>query len=75
MLTRNKIGGKFIMEKFVQEKDFYTINELARVLGISRISVFKRVRRGSIKGQKMGNNYIIFKKDIDLKRLISEIRY
>ena len=63
------------MEKFIQEKDFYTINELAKVLGISRISVFKRVRRGSIKGQKMGSNYIIFKKDIDIKGLMSEIKY
>ncbi len=63
------------MEKFIQEKDFYTINELAKVLGISRISVFKRVRRGSTKGQKMGSNYIIFKKDIDIKGLMSEIKY
>jgi excisionase family DNA binding protein len=63
------------VKKFIAEKDFYTINELSKVLGISRISVFKRVRRGSIKGQKMGNNYIIFKKDIDLKRLMSKIRY
>ena len=63
------------MEKFIQEKDFYTINELAKVLGISRISVFKRVRRDSIKGQKMGSNYIIFKKDIDIKGLMSEIKY
>lgn len=56
------------MEKFVQDKDFYTIAELAKVLGISRISVFKRVRRGSIKGQKMGQNFIVFKKDIDIKK-------
>lgn len=63
------------MEKFIQDKDFYTIAELAKVLGISRISVFKRVRRGSIKGQKMGQNFIVFKKDIDIKKLLSEIKH
>lgn len=59
----------------IKEKDFYTITELAKVLGISRVSVFKRVRQGSIKGQKMGYNYIIFKKDINLKKLASIIKY
>lgn len=59
----------------IKEKDFYTITELAKVLGISRVSVFKRVGRGSIKGQKMGCNFIIFKKDIDLKKLSAEIKH
>jgi len=61
--------------KNIKEKDFYTITELAKLLGISRVSVFKRVRRDSIKGQKMGCNFIIFKKDIDLKRLSAEIKH
>ena len=51
------------------EKNFYTISELSKLLRISRISVFKRVRQGSIKGQKISRNFIIFKKDIDLKKL------
>jgi len=59
----------------IKEKDFYTITELAKLLKISRVSVFKRVRQGSIKGQKMGYNFIIFKKDIDLKRLMSIIKH
>lgn len=63
------------MDKFVIEKDFYTITELAKLLKISRVSVFKRVRRGSIKGQKMGYNFIIFKKDLDLNKLKSEIKH
>jgi len=56
------------------EKDFYTIKELAEALGISRISVFKRVRQGSIRGQKMGRNFVIFKKDVDLKKLFTEVK-
>ena len=62
------------MDKIKIEKDFYTTSELAKILGISRISVFKRVRRGSIKGQKVGNSFIIFKKDLDLKKLMLEIQ-
>ncbi|OGZ84301.1 MAG: hypothetical protein A2599_02000 [Candidatus Staskawiczbacteria bacterium RIFOXYD1_FULL_39_28] len=62
------------MDKIIIEKDFYTIAELAKILGISRISVFKRVRRDSIKGQKMGQNFIIFKKDVDLSKLMSETK-
>ena len=61
--------------KDIKEKDFYTITELAKLLGISRVSVFKRDRRDSIKGQKMGCNFIIFKKDIDLKKLATEIKH
>lgn len=59
----------------IKDKDFYTITELAKVLKISRVSVFKRVRQGSIKGQKMGYNFIIFKKDLDLKKLMEIIKH
>ena len=45
-------------------KDFYTTAELAEILGISRITVFKRIKNGDIKAQKMGRNFVIFKKDI-----------
>ena len=58
----------------MKEKDFYTTTELAKVLGISRISVFKRVRQGSIKAVKMGRDFIIFKKDLDFKKLASEVK-
>jgi excisionase family DNA binding protein len=59
----------------MKQKDFYTISELADVLKISRQSALKRVGNGSIKGRKMGRNYIIFKKDIDLKKLKSIIKH
>lgn len=59
----------------IKEKDFYTITELAKVLKISRVSVFKRVRQGSINGQKMGYNFIIFKKDLNLKKLMAVIKH
>jgi len=63
------------MDKLIIEKNFYTISELSKLLGISRISVFKRVRQGSIKGQKMGRNFVIFKKDINLNKLKDIIKH
>lgn len=62
------------MSKIVIEKDFYTTTELAKVLGISRISVFKRVRQGSIKAVKMGRDFIIFKKDLNFRKLALEVK-
>jgi len=58
----------------MKQKDFYTTTELAKVLGISRISVFKRVRQGSIKAIRMGRDFIIFKKDLDFKKLALEVK-
>jgi len=48
----------------MESKEFYTTKELAELLGISRIAVFNRIKKGDIKAQKMGRNFIIFKKDI-----------
>jgi excisionase family DNA binding protein len=61
------------MIKIIIEKDFYTTKELAGILKISRQSVLKRLQGGSIKARKMGRNFIIFKKDIDLNKLRSII--
>lgn len=48
----------------METKEFYTTKELAELLGISRIAVFNRIKKGSIRAQKMGRNFVIFKKDI-----------
>ena len=56
------------------KKDFYTTSELAKVLRISRVSVFYRLGNGSIKGYKMGRNFVIFKKDIDIEKVRSILR-
>ena len=55
-------------------KNFYTTSELAEILGISRISVFYRLGNGSIKGRKMGRNFVIFKKDINIKKVKALLR-
>jgi len=48
----------------MEQKDFYTSAELAELMGISRIAVFNKIKKGEIKAQKMGRNFVIFKKDI-----------
>ena len=47
----------------MESKDFYTTKELAGILGISRVAVFKKIKNGTIKAQKIGRNFVIFKKD------------
>ena len=58
----------------MNQKDFYTTKELAEVLKISKQSVLKRMHRGSIKAIKIGRDFIVFKKDIDFKKLIAELK-
>ena len=41
------------------EKDFLSVPEFAKVLGISRIAVYKRIKKGQIKAVKIGKNYAI----------------
>lgn len=48
----------------MEQKDFFTTGELAKLLGISRVAVFKRIKNGSIKAKKIGRNFVILKKDI-----------
>lgn len=48
----------------MQSRDYYTTKELAGLLGISRIAVFNRIKKGTIKAQKIGRNFVISKKDI-----------
>ena len=46
-------------------KKFFTVSELANALGISRVAVFKKIKNGQIKAEKIGRDYIIFKKDLN----------
>ena len=48
----------------MEEKEFLSTTELAKMLGISRIAVFKKIKKGEIKAIKVGRNFIIDKKDL-----------
>jgi len=40
-------------------KQFYSLPEVAQVLGISRIAVYKQVISGKISAQRMGRGYFV----------------
>ncbi|MBI5220350.1 MAG: excisionase family DNA-binding protein [Candidatus Liptonbacteria bacterium] len=46
------------------KQEFLSTTELAKVLGISRIAVFKKIRSGEIEAQKVGRNYAIPKNNV-----------
>ena len=43
---------------------YLTIPELAKLLGVSRIAIYNRVRKGQIPATKIGRTYIITDKTI-----------
>lgn len=43
----------------MQQKQFYTTSEIANLLGISRVAVFKKIKSGAIKAVRIGRNYAI----------------
>ena len=45
----------------MKNKELITTAELAKILGISRIAVFKRIKRGQIKAIRIGRNFVISK--------------
>ena len=46
----------------MKSNKYITIQEMAKILGISRIAVYKKVKKGTIKAMKIGRNYAIPKK-------------
>ena len=40
-------------------KKYITIPELAGLLGVSRIAIYRRVKKGQIPAEKIGRNYVI----------------
>lgn len=43
----------------MKENKYFTIPQLAEILGLSRIAIYKKVKRGEIKAVKIGRNYAI----------------
>jgi excisionase family DNA binding protein len=44
-------------------KKYYSAPEIAKLLGISRVAIFKKIRSGEIHAEKVGRNYIIPKEE------------
>lgn len=43
----------------MEENEYISIAQLAKILGISRIAVYKRVKKGDIKAIKIGRSFAI----------------
>lgn len=48
----------------MKNKEFLSTVELAKLLGVSRVAVFKKIKSGEIKAQKIGRNFIIARKNL-----------
>jgi excisionase family DNA binding protein len=48
----------------MKNQEFLSTTELAKILGISRISVFNKIKKGEIKAIKIGRNFAIDKNSI-----------
>ena len=46
----------------MKDQQYFSTQEIANILGISRIAVYKRVKKGQIKAIKIGRNFAIPKK-------------
>jgi len=53
-------------------KDFFSLPEAAVMLGISRIAVFKKVRKGQIAAIRIGRNWAIAASVLSLRRTPSD---
>ncbi len=49
----------------MENKEYITIPQLAKIMGLSRIAIFKKVKNGEIKAIRIGHNYAISKKSVD----------
>jgi excisionase family DNA binding protein len=47
------------MDQKKEQREYVSIAELAKILGISRVAVFKQVQRGAIPAQRFGRAYAI----------------
>ena len=45
-------------------KQFVSTAELARILGVSRVAVFKKIKKGHIKATRVGRAFVIERDDI-----------
>lgn len=52
-------------------KNYFSVSELAEILGISRVAVFKKIKKGEIKAKRFGRLWLI--KDKELKNILGKV--
>ena len=53
------LGANIMKTKDIEVDKYFTVSQLAGILGISRIAVHKKIKKGEIKAEKIGNIYVI----------------
>lgn len=53
----------------MENAKYISIAELARILGISRIAVYKKVKKGDIKAIKIGRSYAVLRRALGKKEV------
>ena len=53
------------MENKDKKSIYISITELAKMLGISRVAVFKKIKKGQIPAEKIGRSYAISMEHVD----------
>jgi excisionase family DNA binding protein len=48
----------------MNNKNLISSSELAKILGVTRVTVFRRIKSGEIKAIKVGRNFVIDKKNL-----------
>ena len=51
------LKNKHILDK--EDKKYFSAPEIAKLLGVSRTAIFKKIQSGQIHAEKIGRNYII----------------
>jgi excisionase family DNA binding protein len=46
------------------DRNLLSTTEVAKLLGVTRITIFKKIKSGEIKAQKIGRNFVIRKEDL-----------
>jgi excisionase family DNA binding protein len=48
----------------MDKKELLSTAEVAKILGISRIAVFKKIKSGEIKAERIGRSFVVHRDDI-----------
>jgi len=51
------------MEK-IENKSYFTTSEVAKLLKVSRITIFNHIKKGLIKANKVGKTYLISREEV-----------
>jgi excisionase family DNA binding protein len=55
-------------------KDYISTSEAAKKLGVSRVTIFNRIKKGELAATKVGRNYIIPTNEIDESGLTTKTK-